>query len=60
MKVNDNIANLLYAFGICDTDDINSYNRYLGRLHELKLELDDAMLECDEEIRKVEQERRPF
>lgn len=61
MKVNDNLSNLFLMFGICGMDEeINSYNRYLGRLQELKLELDDAMLECDEEIRKVEQERRPF
>lgn len=61
MKVNDNLSNLFLMFGICGMDEeINSYNRYLGRLQELKLELDDAMFECDEEIRKVEQERRPF
>lgn len=61
MKVNDKLSNLFLMFGICEMDEeISSYNRYLGRLHELKLELEDAMLECDEEIRKIEQERRPF
>ena len=63
MKVNDDLSNLLLMFGVCGMDeDISSLNinRYLGRLHELKLELEDAMFECDEEIRKIEQERRPF
>jgi hypothetical protein len=61
MKVNEKLLNLFLMFGICGMDEeINSYNRYLGRLQELKLELDDAMFECDVEIERVEQERRPF
>lgn len=61
MKVNDKLSNLFLMFGICGMDEeINSHNRYLGRLHELKLELDDAMFECEGEIERVEQERRPF
>lgn len=60
MEVNDKLSNLFLMFGICGMDEeINSHNRYLGRLHELKLELDDAMFECEGEIERVEQERRP-
>lgn len=60
MKVNDNLSNLFLMFGICGMDEeINSHNHYLGRLNELKLELEDAMLECEGEIERVEQERIP-
>ena len=59
MKVNDTLSNLLYAFGVCDTDDIHSINQYLARLYELKFELEDAMIRCESEISNVEQERRP-
>ena len=61
METNSNLSNLFYTFGICDPsrfNEINSYNRYLGRLHELKLELEDAIEECNEEIKKVEEEKK--
>ena len=59
MKINEELSNLHYAFGVCQEDEINSYNRYLGRLYELKFELEDALEACTNEIKKVEQERKP-
>ena len=58
MEKSENISNLLYVFGICDTDEITTRNCYLGRLHELKLDLQDAIEECNEEIKKVEEEKK--
>lgn len=60
MKINEELSNLFYAFGIYQEDEIGSYNKYLGRLYELKFELEDALGVCTNEIKKVEQERKPF
>ena len=59
MKINEELSNLLYAFGVYQEDEINSCNRYLGKLYELKFELEDALDACINEIKKVEQERKP-
>ena len=59
MKINEEISNLLYVMGISDTEDIHSYNRYLGKLHELKLELEDSLEACENEITKVMNEKKP-
>ena len=42
MKINEELSNLLYAFGIYQEDEISSCNMYLGRLYELTFELEDA------------------
>lgn len=60
MKINEDISNLLYVMGISDTEDIHSCNRYLGKLYELKLELEDALKACENEITKVMNEKKPF
>ena len=60
MKVNDKLENLFLAFGICGMDEeINSLNTYLGKLYELKSELEDAVIQCENEISKNEKEKRP-
>ena len=60
MKINEDLSNLFYAMGISDTEDIHSYNRYLGKLYELKLELEDALESCENEITKVINEKKQF
>lgn len=60
MKTNPKLHNLMLFFGICGDDEINSYNMYLGRLYELKLELEDALDECQDELSNVLQEKKPF
>lgn len=59
MKINEELSNLLYAFGIYQEDEISSCNMYLGRLYELKFELEDALESCTNEISRLEQERKP-
>ena len=60
MKINEDLSNLFYAMGISDTEGIHSYNRYLGKLYELKLELEDALEICENEITKVMNEKKQF
>ena len=63
MEINGNIENLMYALGVHQDEimgEINSYNRYLGKLYELKFELEDALDECINEINKIQKERKPF
>lgn len=63
MEKNENIENLMYAFGVHQDEimgEINSYNRYLGKLYEFKFELEDALDECIREINKIQKERKPF
>lgn len=59
MRINEDLSNLLYVMGISDSEDIHSYNRYLGKLYELKLELEDALEACENEITKVMNEKKP-
>lgn len=63
MKVNRELENLMYFFGVYSSEvdgDMRSYNMYLGRLLELKLELEDALSKCENEIKNIDQERKPF
>lgn len=60
MKTNPKLVNLLLMFGVCEEEELKSCNRYLGRLYELKLELEDALEDCQNEISKVLNEKNPF
>ena len=63
MKVNRELENLMYFFGVYSSEvdgDMRSYNMYLGRLLELKLELEDALSKCEIEIKNIDLERKPF
>lgn len=63
MKVNRELENLMHFFGVYSSEvdgDMRSYNMYLGRLLELKLELEDALSECENEIKNIDQERKAF
>ena len=64
MEINGDIEGLMGVFGVCGgamfNDEITTYNRYLGRLYELKFELEDALDECNNEINKIQKERKPF
>ena len=61
MKVNGELENLMSFFGVYSSEvdgDMRSYNMYLGRLLELKLELEDALSKCENEIKNTDQERK--